>query len=96
VTGFNCPIHHDFKVADSVLADQRTKDYGRSEWEAALSKAPPTAAQVCYVENGEGGFTSDLSTSVFFSFFTSFLAFLIAFFASFFCFDFPFAIASSR
>jgi len=39
VTGFNCPIHHDFKVADSVLADQRTKDYGRSEWEAALSKA---------------------------------------------------------
>src|SRR6516225_3130568 len=52
--------------------------------------------RVCYVENGEGGFTSDLSPSVFFSFFASFLAFLISFFASFFCFDFPFAIASSR
>src|SRR6516225_10448947 len=53
--------------------------------------------RVCYVENGEGGFTSDLSTSVFFSFFASFLAFLIIFFTSFFPgFDFfPFAIASS-
>ena len=57
--------------------------------------------RVCYVENGEGGFTSDLSTSVFASFFTSFFtsffAFLITFFASFFlCFGFfPFAIASS-
>src|SRR5262249_41695591 len=36
---------------------------------------------LCYEENGEGGFTSDLSTSVFFSFFASFLAFLISFFA---------------
>jgi hypothetical protein len=58
---------------------------------------------VCYEEKGEGGFTSDLSTSVFSSFFTSFFAFLITFFASFLtsfflCFDFfPFpAIASSR
>jgi len=61
------------------------------------------AADRRYVENGEGGFTSDLSTSVFSSFSTSFLAFLITFFASFLtsfflCFDFfPFlAIASSR
>jgi hypothetical protein len=30
---------------------------------------------VCYEENGEGGFTSDLSTSVF-DFFSSFFAFL--------------------
>jgi hypothetical protein len=57
---------------------------------------------VSYEENGEGGFTSDLSTSVF-DFFSSFFAFLITFFASFLtsfflCFDFfPFpAIASSR
>jgi len=28
-----------FKVADSVLADRRIKDYGRSGWQAALSKA---------------------------------------------------------
>jgi hypothetical protein len=58
---------------------------------------------VCYEEKGEGGFKSDLSTSVFSSFFSSFFAFLITFFASFLtsfflCFDFfPFpAIASSR
>src|SRR5262249_22439533 len=44
---------------------------------------------LCYEENGEGGFTSDLSTSVFFSFFASFLAFLISFFASFFALIFP-------
>jgi hypothetical protein len=39
VTGFYCPVHHDFKVADSVLAEDWAKDYGRSEWQAALSKA---------------------------------------------------------
>ena len=39
VTGFHCPAHGDFKVEDSVLADQRIKDYGRNEWLAALSKA---------------------------------------------------------
>jgi hypothetical protein len=53
---------------------------------------------VRYEENGEGGFASDLSTSVF-DFFSSFFVFLITFFASFFlCLDllpFP-AIASSR
>src|SRR6516164_7611941 len=78
--------------------------------------SPPIAAQAhyrcrraCYEENGEGGFTSGLSTSVFdffAPFFASFFAFLISFFASFFaflisfflCFDFfPFpAIAFSR
>jgi hypothetical protein len=36
--------------------------------------------RLCYDENGEGGFTSDLSTSVFdFSFFASFFTFLISF-----------------
>src|SRR5262249_37701958 len=55
---------------------------------------------MCYEENGEGGFTSDLSTSVS-SFFTSFFAFLITFFASFLtsfflCFDFfPFLTIAS-
>ena len=34
-TGFHCPTHGDFKVADSVLAE----DYNREEWEAALDKA---------------------------------------------------------
>jgi hypothetical protein len=55
-------------------------------------------SRLCYVENGEDGFTSDLSTSVFdfFSaFFASFFTFLISFLTSFFlCFDFP-AIAPS-
>ena len=34
-TAFHCPTHGDFKVADSVLAE----DYMREEWEAALDKA---------------------------------------------------------
>ena len=34
-TGFHCPTHGDFKVADSVLAE----DYNRDQWEAALDKA---------------------------------------------------------
>ena len=34
-TAFHCPTHGDFKVADSVLAE----DYNREEWEAALDKA---------------------------------------------------------
>ena len=51
-----------------------------------------------YEENGEGGFTSDLSTSVFdflFSFFASFFTSLASFFA-FFDFLSFLAIASSR
>jgi hypothetical protein len=62
--------------------------------------AARACSRVCYEENGEGGFTSDLSTSAFASFFASFFAFLISFFASFLtnfllCFDFFFlAIAS--
>ena len=36
-TGFHCPTHGDFKVADTVLA--KAKDYTRDQWEAALDKA---------------------------------------------------------
>ena len=38
-TAFHCPTHGDFKVADSVLAE----DYNREEWEAALNKAEERA-----------------------------------------------------
>ena len=38
-TAFHCPTHGDFKVADSVLAE----DYNREEWEAALDKAEERA-----------------------------------------------------
>ena len=62
---------------------------------ARLSHWLLIATQVCYVENGEGGFTSDLSTPAFSSFFISFLAFLISFFPRFDFFPFP-VIASSR
>src|SRR5262249_11001864 len=72
---------------------------------AAQAHSRNTHKRVCYEENGEGGFTSDLSTSVS-DFFASFFAFLISFFACFFalltsfflCFDFFrfAAIASSR
>jgi hypothetical protein len=65
---------------------------------AAIRRASSLVSSLAYEENGEGGFTSDLSTSVF-DFFSSFFAFLITFFASFLtsfflCF-FP-VIASSR
>lgn len=36
-TSFICPIHNNFKVADTVL--QQARDYTRSQWETALSKA---------------------------------------------------------
>ena len=36
-TGFHCPTHGDFKVADTVLA--KAKDYTKEQWEAALDKA---------------------------------------------------------
>jgi hypothetical protein len=34
-TGFDCPIHGKFKVADTIAAEERT----RQRWEAALRKA---------------------------------------------------------
>ena len=48
----------------------------------ALAINSEPGRRLCYEENGEGGFTSDLSTSLF-DFFASFFAFLITFFASF-------------
>jgi hypothetical protein len=36
-TSFLCPIHRNFKVADTILAERR--HYSRSEWQAALRKA---------------------------------------------------------
>jgi hypothetical protein len=36
-TGYHCPTHGDFKVADTVFAE--AKDYTREQWEAALEKA---------------------------------------------------------
>jgi len=38
-TGYHCPTHGDFKVADSVLAEAKAKDYTREQWEDALEKA---------------------------------------------------------
>ena len=38
-TGFHCPTHGDFKVADAVFAEANAKDYTRDQWEAALNKA---------------------------------------------------------
>jgi len=36
-TAFHCPMHGEFKVADTALA--KAKDYTRDQWEAALDKA---------------------------------------------------------
>ena len=36
---FHCPTHGDFKVADTVFAEAKTKDCTREQWEAALDKA---------------------------------------------------------
>ena len=38
-TGFHCPTHGDFKVADTVFAEAKARDYAREQWEAALDKA---------------------------------------------------------
>jgi hypothetical protein len=38
-TGYACATHGNFKVGDSVFAEQRAKDYTREQWEAALRKA---------------------------------------------------------
>jgi uncharacterized Zn finger protein (UPF0148 family) len=40
-TGFHCPTHGDFKVADTVFEEE--KDYTRQQWEAALDKAEERA-----------------------------------------------------
>ena len=38
-TGFHCPTHGDFRVADTVFAEEEGVEYTREEWEAALDKA---------------------------------------------------------
>jgi hypothetical protein len=38
-TTVHCPTHGDFKVADTVFAEEGAEDYTREEWEAALDKA---------------------------------------------------------
>jgi hypothetical protein len=42
-TSFHCPTHGDFKVADTVFAETKAKDYNREQWEAALDKAEQRA-----------------------------------------------------
>ena len=37
--GYACATHGNFKVADTVFAEGRAKDYSREQWEAALHKA---------------------------------------------------------
>jgi hypothetical protein len=36
-------VHGDFKVADSVFAEAKTKDYKPAQWKAALDKAEQRA-----------------------------------------------------
>lgn len=38
-TRYYCATHSAFKVAETVFAEQRTKNYTREQWEAALLKA---------------------------------------------------------
>ncbi len=37
--GYDCATHGNFKVADTVFAEAKVKDYTREQWEAALDKA---------------------------------------------------------
>jgi hypothetical protein len=37
-TGFHCPTHGDFKVADTVFAEAKAKDYSRKQWEDVLKR----------------------------------------------------------
>jgi hypothetical protein len=38
-TGYHCATHGDFKIADTVFAEDKAKDYTREQWEDALDKA---------------------------------------------------------
>jgi sarcosine oxidase delta subunit len=42
-TGFHCATHGEFKVADTVFAEDKEKDYTREQWEDALEKAEDRA-----------------------------------------------------
>jgi hypothetical protein len=37
--GYHCATHSAFKVADTVFAEKRSRNYSREQWEAALRKA---------------------------------------------------------
>ena len=41
--GYTCPTHGNFKVADTVFAEAKVKDYTPKQWEAALDKAKQRA-----------------------------------------------------
>ena len=43
--GYACETHGNFKVADTVFAEGRAKDYTREQWEAALHKAKQRTKQ---------------------------------------------------
>jgi len=38
-TGYSCPTHGNFKVANKVFAKEGSEDYTREQWETALDKA---------------------------------------------------------
>jgi hypothetical protein len=42
-TGYHCPTHGDFKVADTVFAEAKAKGYTPNQWEAALNNAEQRA-----------------------------------------------------
>jgi predicted RNA-binding Zn-ribbon protein involved in translation (DUF1610 family) len=42
-TGFQCPTHGAFKVAETVFAEAKANHYTRDQWEAALDKAEQRA-----------------------------------------------------
>jgi predicted RNA-binding Zn-ribbon protein involved in translation (DUF1610 family) len=44
-TAYHCPRHGNFKVADTVFAEAKAKDYTREQWEAALDKAKERTEQ---------------------------------------------------
>jgi hypothetical protein len=44
-TSYYCATHGDFKVADTVFAEAKAKDYTREQWEDALEKAEQRVEQ---------------------------------------------------
>jgi hypothetical protein len=44
-TGYHCATHGNFKVADTVFAEAKTKGYTREQWEDALRMAEERMAE---------------------------------------------------
>ena len=42
-TGYACATHGNFKVANTVFAQAKVKDYNQEQWKAALEKAKQRA-----------------------------------------------------